>query len=157
MRSMLLGTIVLLSFAAAITEAEQKAGQVATKVEVISTRKAPKALGPYSQATRAGGFIFCAGQGAFDPVTGQRVGGDIKDQTRQVIRNLQAVLEAGGSGLDRVVKVTVFLSDWKYFGEMNEVYAEFFGTDHRPARSTVQGDRWPEGQLVAMDAIALAK
>ena len=160
MRGALLGTIVLLSFTARMTAAEEKRGQVATKaakIEVISTSKAPKSVGPYSQATRAGGFIFCAGQGAFDPVTGQLVAGGIKEQTRQVLRNLQAVLEAGGSGLDRVVKVTVFLSDWKYFKEMNEAYAEFFGSDHPPARSTVQGERWPEGHLVAMEAIALAK
>ena len=126
------------------------------KIEVISTSKAPKAVGPYSQGTRAGGFIFCAGKGAFDPATGQLVAGGIKEQTRQVLRNIQAVLEAGGGGLDRVVKVTVFLSDWKYFNEMNEAYAEFFSTDHLPARSTVQGERWPEGHLVAIEAIALA-
>jgi len=139
-----------------MTKAEH-GGRVTTKIEVISTSKAPKAVGPYSQATRAGGFIFCAGQGAFDPATGQLGEGGIKEQTRQVLRNLRAVLEAGGSGLDRVVKVTVFLSDWKYFKEMNEAYAEFFGTDHPPARSTVQGDRWPEGHLVAIEAIALAQ
>ena len=156
MRGQLLVAIVLLSAVALMTSAEQ-GGQVTTKFEVISTSKAPKSVGPYSQATRAGGFIFCAGQGAFDPATGQLVEGGIKEQTRQVLRNLRAVLEAGGSGLDRVVKVTVFLSDWKYFKEMNEAYAEFFGTDHPPARSTVQGDRWPDGHLVAMEAIALAQ
>lgn len=156
MRGPLLVAIVSLSSAAPMTAAAEKGGQVATKVEVISTSKAPKSVGPYSQATRAGGFIFCAGQAAFDPGTGKLVGGGIKEQTRQVLRNLRAVLEAGGSGLDRVVKITVFLSDWKYFKEMNEAYAEFFGTDHPPARSTVQGDRWPEGSLVAMEAIALA-
>lgn len=129
---------------------------MSAKIEVISTSKAPKAVGPYSQGTRAGGFIFCAGQGAFDPVTGELVAGGIREQTRQVLRNIQAVLEAGGSGLDRVVKVTVFLSDWKYFKEMNEAYAEFFGTDHPPARSTVEGERWPEGHLVAIEAVALS-
>jgi 2-iminobutanoate/2-iminopropanoate deaminase len=72
-----------------------------------------------------------------------------------VLRNIDAVLKAAGTGLDRVVKVTVFLADWKYFKEMNEAYAEFFGSDRAPARSTVQGDRWPEGHLVAMEAIAL--
>jgi 2-iminobutanoate/2-iminopropanoate deaminase len=85
------------------------------------------------------------------------VEGGIKVQTRQVLRNLQAVLKAGGSGLDRVVKVTVFLSDWKYFKERTDAYAEFFSSDHPPARSTAQGDRWPEGSLVAIEAIALAK
>ena len=125
------------------------------KIEIISTGKAPKSVGPFSQGTKAGGVIFCSGQGAFEPATGKLVPGDIKEQTRQVLRNIQAVVEAGGSGLDRVVKVTVFLSDWKYFKEMNEAYAEFFA-NHPPARSTVQGERWPEGHLVAMDAIALA-
>ena len=126
------------------------------QTEVISTDKAPKSVGPYSQAIRAGEFIFCAGQGAFDPTTGKLVDGGIKEQTRQVLRNLQAVLEAAGSGLDRTVKLTVFLSDWKYFKEMNEAYAEFFKTNP-PARSTIQGERWPEGHLVAIEAIALAK
>ncbi len=130
---------------------------MAHRIEIVSTSEAPKALGPYSQATRAGGFVFCAGQGAFDPVTGQLVPGGIKAQTRQVLRNIQAILEAGGSAMDRVVKVTVFISDWKHFKEMNEAYAEFFDPAHPPARSTLQGDRWPEGHLVAMDAIALER
>lgn len=125
-------------------------------IDIISTNKASASVGPFSQATRAGGFIFCSGQGAFEPATGQLVPGGIREQTRQVLRNLQVILEAGGSGMDRIVKVTVFLSDWKYFKEMNEAYAEFFATDRFPARSTVQGDRWPEGHLVAMEAIALA-
>ena len=158
MRIQLPSVIMVLGFSMAVSAAEEKAGRpVGSDVEVISTGRAPKPVGPYSQATRAGGFIFCAGQGSFDPATGQPIGGGIKEQTRQVLRNLQAVLEAGGSGLDRVAKVTVFLSDWKYFREMNEVYAEFFPADHQPARSTVKGERWPEGQLVAIDAIALAK
>lgn len=129
---------------------------MAREITVISTREAPSAVGPYSQAIRAGGFLFCAGQGAFDPATGKLVKGGIEEQTRQVLRNLEAVLKAGGSGLDRVVKVTVFLSDWKDFKQMNEAYAEFFNTGHRPARSTAQGERWPEGSLVAIEAIALA-
>jgi len=128
-----------------------------SKIEIIKSPKAPKSVGPFSQGTNAGGFIFCSGQGAFIPETNQLVPGGIKEQTRQVIKNIQAVVEAGGSSLDRVVKVTVFLSDWKYFKEMNEAYAEFFGTDHPPARSTIRGERWPEGHLVAMDAIALAE
>lgn len=129
---------------------------MANKIEIISTSNAPMSVGPYSQATRAGGFIFCAGQGAFEPSTGQLVEGGIREQTRRVLQNLQVILEAGGSSLGRVVKVTVFLSDWTYFREMNETYAEFFDTDHPPARSTVQGLRWPEGHLVAIEAIALA-
>lgn len=123
-------------------------------IEIISTPEAPKAFGPYSQATRAGGFIFCAGQGAVDPATGKLVEGGIKEQTRQVFRNLGAVLKAADSDLSRVVKVTVFLHDWKYFPEMNEVFGEIF-TTNPPARSTVQGARWPEGSLISIEAIAL--
>ncbi len=126
------------------------------KREVISTDKAPQSVGPYSQAIRAGDFIFVAGQGAFSPFPGVRIEGGIKEQTRQVLRNIQSILVAAGSNLERTVKVTVFLTDWKYFKEMNEAYAEFFKTNP-PARSTIQGERWPEGQLVAMDVIALAK
>src|SRR4029453_12942387 len=123
--------------------------------EVITTKSAPVSVGPFSQGTRARGFIFCSGQGAFDPATGQLVPGGVKEQTRRVLRNIEDVLKAAGSDLERVVKVTVFLSDWKYFKEMNEAYAEFFSSECAPARSTVQGDRWPEGHLVAMEAIAL--
>ncbi len=128
---------------------------MANEIKFIATKNAPASVGPFSQGTRARGFIFCSGQGAFDPATGQLVPGGIKEQTRRVLRNIEAVLKAEGSGLDRVVKVTVFLSDWKYFKEMNEAYAEFFNSGRAPARSTVQGDRWPEGHLVAMEAIAL--
>lgn len=138
-------------YASAQVRNEQK-----IKREVISTDKAPKSVGPYSQAIRAGDFIFVAGQGAFNPLTGNLAEGGIKEQTRQVLRNIQTILEAAGSNLERTVKVTVFLTDWKYFKEMNEAYAEFFKTNP-PARSTIQGDRWPEGHLVAMDVIALSK
>lgn len=126
------------------------------KREVIFTDKAMKPVGPYSQAIRAGDFIFVAGQGASSPTTGVLVEGGIKEQTRQVLRNIQTILEAAGSNLERTVKVTVFLTDWKYFKEMNEAYAEFFKTNP-PARSTIQGERWPDGHLVAMDVIALSK
>jgi 2-iminobutanoate/2-iminopropanoate deaminase len=130
---------------------------MAAKREVIRTDKAPKAIGPYSQAIRAGGFIFCAGQAALDPATGRMVPGGIKEQTRQTLRNIQAVLQAAGSDLEQVVKVTVFLSDWTNFPGMNEVFVELFGTEEPPARSTIQGERWPEGSLVAIEAIALAE
>ncbi len=130
---------------------------MAGKREVIRTDKAPKAIGPYSQAIRAGGFIFCAGQAALDPATGKMVAGGIKEQTRQTLRNIQAVLQAAGSDLQQVVKVTVFLSDWTNFPGMNEVFVELFGTEEPPARSTIQGERWPEGSLVAIEAIALAE
>jgi 2-iminobutanoate/2-iminopropanoate deaminase len=123
-------------------------------IRVISSADAPKAVGPYSQAIRAGDFIFCSGQAGFDPATGKIVEGGIRAQTAQVLRNLDTVLKAAGSGLNRVVKVTVFLHDWKYFTEMNETYAEFF-KENPPTRSTVKGERWPEGSLVAMEAIAV--
>jgi 2-iminobutanoate/2-iminopropanoate deaminase len=122
-------------------------------IRVISTFDAPKAIGPYSQAIRVGDFIFCSGQAGFDPATGKIVDGGIRAQTAQTLRNLETVLKAGGSGLNRVVKVTVFLHDWKYFKEMNETYAEFF-KENPPARSTVQGARYPEGSLVAMEVVA---
>jgi 2-iminobutanoate/2-iminopropanoate deaminase len=130
---------------------------MASKRVVIRTDRAPKSVGPYSQGIRAGGFIFCAGQGAFDPTTGELVTGGIKEQTRQTLRNLPAVLQAAGSDLDRVVKVTIFLADWKDFREMNEAFAEFFRTEEPPARSTVQGERWPADSLLAIEAIALAE
>jgi len=123
--------------------------------QVITSPNAPQSVGPYSQATRAGDFIFCAGQAAFDPATGRIVDGGAGPQTAQTLRNLGAILEAAGSGLDRIVKVTIFLEDWRYFEEMNEVFAQFFPTKP-PARSTIQGTRWPEDSLVAIEAVALA-
>ena len=123
--------------------------------EVISSPDAPPSVGPYSQATRAGDFIFCAGQAAFDPGTGQIVEGGVGPQTEQALRNLEAILQAAGSGLDRIVKVTILLEDWRYFEEMNEVFAQFFPT-RPPARSTIQGTRWPEDSLIAIEAVALA-
>lgn len=108
----------------------------------------------HSEAIRAGDFIFCSGQAGFDPATGKIVEGGIRAQTAQVLRNLDTVLKAAGSSLNRVVKVTVFIHDWNYFKEMNETYAEFFKVNP-PARSTVKGERWPEGSLVAMEAIAV--
>ena len=125
-----------------------------SEIEVVRTSTALKSIGPYSQGIRAAGLIFCSGQAGFDPTTGELVPGGIKEQTRQVLKNIRAVLESAGSGLDRVVKVTVFLTDWKYFKDMNEAYAEFFSADRLPARSAVQGAR-PEGHRVAMEAIAL--
>jgi 2-iminobutanoate/2-iminopropanoate deaminase len=124
-------------------------------IKVISSPEAPKAIGPYSQAIRAGDFIFCAGQAGLDSASGRIVEGGIRAQTQQVLRNLDAVLKSAGSSLSRVVKVTVFLDDWKYFKEMNEVFAEFF-QENPPARSTIQGKRYPEGSLVAVEAIAIA-
>ena len=123
--------------------------------EIIKTDSAPNAIGPYSQAIRAGGFIFCSGQIALNPGTGQFVEGGIEAQTEQVLRNLMAVLEAAGSSLDRVVKTTVFLSNLNDFGAMNEVYGRFFG-ENCPARSTVEASRLPRDARVEIEAIALA-
>jgi 2-iminobutanoate/2-iminopropanoate deaminase len=123
--------------------------------DVIAASEAPRAIGPYSQATRAGGFIFCSGQAGLDPMTNQLVEGGIREQTVQALRNIQAVLRAAGADLSSVVKVTVFLHDWSHFAEMNEVFAELFPS-RPPARSTIRGERWPPGSLVAIEAIAVA-
>ena len=123
--------------------------------EIVSTDAAPRAIGPYSQAIRAGGFLFLSGQVALDPRTGQLVGSDIKQQTRQVLENVRAILEAAGSSLRQVVKCTVFLVDMNDFGPMNEEYGSFF-QDQPPARTTVQVARLPRGALVEIDVIALA-
>lgn len=124
------------------------------KREVIATKKAPAAVGPYSQAIRVGDFVFTAGQLAFDPTTGKLVEGGIEEQTRQVLRNIAAVLEAAGSSLDRVIKTTVFLEDMGDFGAMNAVYGEFFAHEP-PVRSTVEVGL-ALGALVEIDAIAVA-
>ncbi len=120
----------------------------------VQTDAAPKAVGPYSQAVRANGFLFTAGQVGLDPATGKLVEGGVAAETRRVLANLAAVLQAGGSGLDRVVKTTVFLADLADFKTMNEVYAELFG-GHRPARSTVQVAALPLGAQVEIEAVAL--
>ena len=122
-------------------------------IETVATNGAPRAIGPYSQALRAGGFLFTAGQVGFDPATGELVDGGTAEQTRQVLQNIRAILEAGGSGLAQVVKTTVFLVDMADFAAMNEVYAEVFGT-HRPARSTVAVAALPRGARVEIEAVA---
>ena len=122
-------------------------------IETVATSGAPRAIGPYSQALRAGGFLFTAGQVGFDPATGTLVDGGIGEQTRQVLQNIRAILEAGGSGLAQVVKTTVFLVDMADFAAMNEAYADAFGT-HRPARSTVAVAALPRGARVEIEAVA---
>ncbi|HYR92573.1 MAG TPA: RidA family protein [Methylomirabilota bacterium] len=123
----------------------------------ITSDKAPAAMGPYSQAIIAGDLVFCAGQLGLDPATRQIVSGDIRAQTARVLDNLAAVLEAAGSGLDRVTKTTVFLADMAEFAAMNEVYAEKFGT-HRPARSTIEVAKLPgTGGRVEIECIALRR
>ncbi len=123
--------------------------------EIISTEKAPKAIGPYSQAVKAGGFIFTAGQVAFDPATGQLVEGDVARQTERVIENLKAIVEAAGSSLDRAVKATVYLKDMSDFAEMNSVYGRYFA-ENPPARSTVEAARLPRDVRVEIDLIVAA-
>jgi 2-iminobutanoate/2-iminopropanoate deaminase len=121
--------------------------------EVISTDKGPKAIGPYSQAIRANGFIFTAGQIAFDPASGQIVEGDVAAQTARVLENLKAIVEAAGSSLGHVVKTTVYLKDMGDFAAMNEVYGRYFPANP-PARSTVEAARLPRDVRVEIDLIA---
>jgi len=123
--------------------------------EVISTRKAPAAIGPYSQAVIAGGFIFLSGQIPLDPTTGAVVEGGIEAQTERVLKNLQAVLEDAGASMDDVVKTTVYLTDLGLFAAMNQVYGHFFPTNS-PARATVQVARLPKDVLIEIEAVALA-
>ena len=121
---------------------------------VVSTDKAPGAVGPYSQAVIAGDLVFTAGTLPLDPKTGEVVADEIGAQVRQALSNVQQVLEAAGSSLDRVVKTTVFLTDIGNFAEMNSVYAEFF-TSAPPARSTVEIGPLPKGMLVQIEAVAV--
>jgi 2-iminobutanoate/2-iminopropanoate deaminase len=121
---------------------------------VIHTEHAPKALGPYSQGIRVGDTVYTAGQGGLDPLTGQVVAGGIEAETRQVWRNLAAVLEAAGSSLALVVKVNVYMTDLSQFSQMNAVYAEFF-PETKPARSTVQVAALPRNLLVEIDCVAV--
>lgn len=123
------------------------------EIAPLSTPGAPRAIGPYSQGIRAGGFLFTAGQVGFDPVSGELVDGGIAEQTARVLENLRAILEAAGSTFSRVVKTTVFLVDMADFAAMNEVYARVFG-EHRPARSTVAVAALPRGARVEIEAIA---
>lgn len=123
--------------------------------EIIATDKGPKAIGPYSQAVKANGFIFTAGQIPFDPATGQLLEGDVARQTARVLENLKAIVEAAGSSLDRAVKATVYLKDMNDFAAMNEVYARYFPKEP-PARSTVEAARLPRDVRVEIDLIVLA-
>lgn len=123
--------------------------------EIISTENAPGAIGPYSQAVKTGNMIFCSGQIPIDPKTGEFVSQDVAEQTEQVLKNLSAVLEAAGSGLNNVVKTTVFLADMNDFTAMNEVYARYF-SENKPARATVQAARLPRDARVEIECIAVS-
>ena len=121
--------------------------------EIVQTEKAPKAIGPYAQAIKVNGLVYTAGQIPLDPRTGEMTEGGITAQTRQVLENLKAVLEAAGSSFNQVVKATVFLKNMSEFTAMNEVYSEYLG-DVKPARSTVAVAELPRGALVEIDLVA---
>lgn len=121
--------------------------------ETITTNAAPAAIGPYSQAVKSGGFVFCSGQIPIDPTTGEFVSEAISEQTEQVLKNLGQVLKAAGASFDSVVKTTVFLADMNDFAEMNEVYGRYFD-GNKPARATVQAARLPRDAKVEIDCIA---
>ena len=121
----------------------------------ITSPHAPAAIGPYSQAIVAGGFVHCSGQIALDPATGQFLQGDVAAQTERVLQNLSAVLVAAGTELSKVVKCTVYLTTMEHFGPMNEVYGRHFSGDCPPARATVAVAGLPRGALVEIDCIAL--
>lgn len=124
------------------------------KKEIISTDQAPAAIGPYSQAVKIGEMVFVSGQIPIDPLSGNLIEGDIKAQTRQVLKNVSAVLSAAGTSIDSVVKTTVFITNMDDFALMNEVYAEFF-TSMPPARACVEVSRLPKDVLVEVEAIAV--
>lgn len=122
--------------------------------EIVSTENAPGAIGPYSQAIKAGGMVFCSGQIPIDPATGQFVSDVVSEQTDQVLKNLSEVLKAAGTSLEGVVKTTVFLADMNDFAEMNEVYGRYF-SENKPARATVQAARLPRDAKVEIECIAV--
>jgi 2-iminobutanoate/2-iminopropanoate deaminase len=124
--------------------------------ETVTTDKAPGAIGPYSQAVKAGGMVFCSGQIPIDPATGEFVSASVAEQTEQVLKNLSEVLTAAGVSLDQVVKTTVFLADMNDFAEMNEVYGRFF-SENKPARATVQAARLPRDARVEIECIAVGQ
>jgi len=123
--------------------------------QAVATPQAPRAIGPYSQAIKAGGWVFVSGQVALEPSTANLVSGGVAEQTERVMKNLQAILEAAGSALDRVVKATVYLKSMSDFAAMNDVYGRFW-TGAPPARATVEVARLPKDALVEIDVIALA-
>lgn len=126
-----------------------------SNMKPIATTHAPAAIGPYSQAMMAGGFVFCSGQIALDAQSGQIVGATAAEQATQVLKNLAAVLKGAGCGLNEVVKTTIFLKSMNEFAAVNEVYAKAFG-NHRPARATVEAARLPKDALVEIDCIAMS-
>ena len=144
--------MVFATSSASRADATQEGGE-RVKRTTIKTSAAPGAVGPYAQAVRTGDLLFVSGQVALDPTTGALVEGGIEDQTRRVMANLTAILQAGGSGLEQVVKATVYLTDLRSFDAMNDVYASFFPGE-KPARVCVEVSRLPRNSLVEIDAIA---
>jgi 2-iminobutanoate/2-iminopropanoate deaminase len=126
----------------------------AVDVRQVLTRTAPRPIGPYSQAVIQNAIVYCSGQVPIDPTSNQLVEAEIEDQTRQVLRNLRAVLDAAGSSLDRVLRTTVYLTDLGLFPRVNAVYAEFFCSEPPPARSTIEVAGLPLGAQIEIDAIA---
>lgn len=122
--------------------------------EIVSTDKAPGAIGPYSQAVKAGGMVYCSGQIPIDPATGEFVSDDVSEQTEQVLKNLGEVLAAAGVGFENVVKTTIFLASMDDFALVNQVYGKYF-SDNKPARATVQAARLPRDAKVEIDCIAV--
>lgn len=122
-------------------------------LETITTEKAPQAIGPYSQAVKANGFVYVSGQIPIDPASGQLLTGSLTEQTRQVMTNIASILESAGASLDTVLKTTIYLKDMNDFDEVNKVYGEFF-PNHKPARATVQVARLPKDVSIEVDAIA---
>jgi len=134
----------------------RRGGGASMGKRIVRTEEAPQAIGPYSQAVVAGGFVYTAGQLALDPHTGQLVPGDVRIQTKRVMENIKAILESAGSSLAEVVKTTIFLRDMNDFGAMNEIYGSYFQEDP-PARSTVQVAKLPRDGAVEIEAVALVK
>jgi 2-iminobutanoate/2-iminopropanoate deaminase len=147
-------TLFTLLIALALFTAVGFAQEQKTNREVVLTKDAPQPIGPYSQAIKAGGFVFASGQIALDPATGKLIEGDIKAQTERVLKNLSAVLAGAGSSMDRVVKATVFLKSISDFPAMNEVYGKVF-TNAPPSRTTVQAAGLPRDALIEIDIVAL--
>ena len=124
-------------------------------MDYVATPDAPRAIGPYSQAVKANGLVYTSGQIALDPASGNLVDSSFEDQVHRVFRNLEAVLKEAGSGFDRVLKATVYVTDLGNFQALNAIYAEYFG-EHKPARTTIEASRLPKGGAVEIDLVALA-
>lgn len=125
------------------------------QIDPIATPDAPQAIGPYSQGVKANGFVYTSGQIALDPATGNLVTSSFEDQVHRVFKNLEAILKAGGTSFDRVIKATVYVTDLGNFQTLNGIYASYFG-DHKPARTTVEVPALPKGAAVEIDIVALA-